>query len=460
MTDISKFEKSSFLDQSMVTPLPAPLLKRSRSYPSSVFSVMSNCDELSVLSSSTHPPSKPIHVQQSLLILIHLHWLRRFINNHDGTNVRLTTLKTALPAFFGQVGYVSNHFLDSSFQAVKVFFQLHTFHADLEHLPKLTSLASFFGADLQSVFMYVYGISEIGKFLNYSGIITGLRIKLREFSDLEFLNNSSSLFPRLKQLEVEVARRNTSLSMLLIEALKTNTTVTSVDLEDSSIGAEGAKALAEALKVNASITSVSLAENSIGDEGVSALAEALKVNASITSICLLYNSIGAEGASALAEALKVNNSVTNIDLSFNSIGAEGARALAEALRVNASVTSIDLSFNSIGAEGARALAEALRVNASVTSINLGGNSIGAEGVKSLADVLKVNTSVSSIDLEDNCIGDEGVRSLADVLKVNASITSVNLEDNSIGDEGVRSLADVLKVNPRLKIVGVIGLITP
>ncbi|KAL0243061.1 hypothetical protein GEMRC1_005622 [Eukaryota sp. GEM-RC1] len=102
-----------------------------------------------VLSSSTHPPSKRVHVQQTLLILIHLHLLRRLLNLtleniDDRTNPQLTAMKTSLPAFFGQVGYVSNHFLDSSFQAVKVYFQLHIFHTDLEHLPKLISLASFF----------------------------------------------------------------------------------------------------------------------------------------------------------------------------------------------------------------------------------------------------------------------------------------------------------------------------
>ncbi|KAL0235612.1 hypothetical protein GEMRC1_002194 [Eukaryota sp. GEM-RC1] len=136
---------------------------------------------------------------------------------HDLAFPQLAALKTGLPAFFRQVGYVSNHFLDSSFQAVEVFFQLHTFHADLIRLPKLISLASFFGADLQSVFVETYQNLDIQKSLNYSGIITGLRIFLTVPSDLEFLNNCSSLFPRLKQLEVVISP---SVFMLFIETLK------------------------------------------------------------------------------------------------------------------------------------------------------------------------------------------------------------------------------------------------
>ncbi|KAL0243301.1 hypothetical protein GEMRC1_005862 [Eukaryota sp. GEM-RC1] len=132
----------------MVTLCPESL-KRSRSSPSNISSAMSNSDELSVFSSFTPPPSKRVHVQQTLLILIHLHLLRRLLMDpldfvEDRTNRHLSALKTALPAFFGQVGYVSNHFLDSSFQAVKMYFAVHTFHADLKHLRKLISLASFF----------------------------------------------------------------------------------------------------------------------------------------------------------------------------------------------------------------------------------------------------------------------------------------------------------------------------
>jgi len=65
---------------------------------------------------------------------------------------------------------------------------------------------------------------------------------------------------------------------------------------------------------------------------VKALAEALKTNTSVTSINLGFNSIGAEGMKALAEALKTNTSVTSIDLRCNSIGAEGMKALKQVIK--------------------------------------------------------------------------------------------------------------------------------
>ena len=55
---------------------------------------------------------------------------------------------------------------------------------------------------------------------------------------------------------------------------------------DNSIGVEGAKELAEALKTNTTLTEINLGDNSIGGEGAKAIAEALKTNTTLTQINL------------------------------------------------------------------------------------------------------------------------------------------------------------------------------
>jgi Ran GTPase-activating protein (RanGAP) involved in mRNA processing and transport len=77
------------------------------------------------------------------------------------------------------------------------------------------------------------------------------------------------------------------------------------------------------------LTLLALADNQIRDEGAKALAEALKTNETVTHmdlfgviandcvwltlLALADNQIRDEGAKALAEALKTNKSVTSID---------------------------------------------------------------------------------------------------------------------------------------------------
>ncbi|KAL0239727.1 hypothetical protein GEMRC1_009835 [Eukaryota sp. GEM-RC1] len=402
-----------------VTSIPSSFFSSS-----DVSSPQLNSDTLSS-SPSSIPQSKGIRLQQSLLILINLHLLRRLFKSSLEVNPRerfpsFFSLEVELSSFFEIVGYVSHHFFESSLLSIKVFFQINTLPVVSEELPQLCSIASFFGAEVQSVFLYVDGNFQVDEFRKYAHLISGLRFNFQSDNDLEFLNKSSFFFPNLKQFHV---RSHRFISMALIELLKVNTTVTNLNLNGNRIGDEGARALAEVLKVNNTITSVDLGGNRIGDEGARALAEVLKVNNTITSVYLGANSISAEGVRALVEMLKVNTSVTGVNLGGNSIRAEGARVLAEVLKVNTSVTSIDLRVNSVGDEGARALAEMLKVNTTVTSVNLGGNSIRAEGARALAEMLKVNNTITSIHLWNNSIGAEGTRALAEALKVNTTVTT-------------------------------------
>jgi len=64
-----------------------------------------------------------------------------------------------------------------------------------------------------------------------------------------------------------------------------------LDLDYNRIGDEGAEALGEAIKTNPSITKLNLNRNQIGDEGAIALAEALQTNTSITALGLYGNQI-------------------------------------------------------------------------------------------------------------------------------------------------------------------------
>eukprot|EP00984_Skeletonema_dohrnii_P008654 scaffold3211_cov91-Skeletonema_dohrnii-CCMP3373.AAC.7 len=99
-----------------------------------------------------------------------------------------------------------------------------------------------------------------------------------------------------------------------------------LDLLDNKIGKEGAIALAEALKENTTLTTLTLGWNGIDKEGAIALAEALKENTTLTALKLENNFIDNEGAIALAEALKENTTLTSLNLEYNEIGDEGAFA--------------------------------------------------------------------------------------------------------------------------------------
>ena len=119
-----------------------------------------------------------------------------------------------------------------------------------------------------------------------------------------------------------------------------------MDLHSNSIGAEGAKSLAQALRVNSSVSSLDLNSNSIGAEGANSLAQALGVNTSLSSLDLSWNFIGDEGANSLVQALKVNTSLSSLYLICTSIDAKDS--VAQLFRANTYLTYCDLDAIRIG----------------------------------------------------------------------------------------------------------------
>jgi Ran GTPase-activating protein (RanGAP) involved in mRNA processing and transport len=309
-------------------------------------------------------------------------------------------------------------------------------------------------------------------------------------------------------------------AIVLADALRSNTSLTEVDLYNNRIGDRGVAAIGEALMVNASLIRLYLHKNNIGDEGVKSLAMALYVNTSLTDLYLSYNGIRDTGVVAVGEALKANTSLSCLDLSCNIIGDAGTTALGEALKTNTTLSRLDLDSTRIGHGGAASLGEALKVNTSLTRLFLGNNTIGDVGAasilnglagwnttlkdlavwgnnilgtlesainafsdanragirllhaeakldlsskwigeaqaKQVGEELAVNTTVTTLILNQNEIGYPGCMDVADALIKNRVLTSVELDDNSIGDAGCSAMAMMLLQNAVLTRISLNG----
>ena len=196
---------------------------------------------------------------------------------------------------------------------------------------------------------------------------------------------------QIETVAISRVKVDETLAVFLSNFLKTNTTVTTFTLTDSS--KDGAKSLAECLKYNTSLTTLDLRLNNIGDDGAAALAECLKHNTSLTTLYLHGNGIGDDGVAALAECLKYNKSLTTLDFCGNVIGDAGAVALGECLKDNTSLTTLYLYGNGIGDDGAVALAKCLRESTSLTTLNLLCNKIGDAGKDALVVAQKCHPSL-------------------------------------------------------------------
>ncbi len=267
------------------------------------------------------------------------------------------------------------------------------------------------------------------------------------------------------QLIIKSLRTNISLTMLnfecctlgaeggiaLADMLRTNIALTTLNLGIGDIGNKGGIALADALQTNTALNTLKLRLNNIGVDGGIAMGKALQTNTALTTLDLRGNNIRTEGAIAIAGALLTNTALTTLTLINNNIGVDGGIAIGKALQGNTTLTTLELNDNPIGDESARAIAEALLTNTTLTTLNLANTNIHAGGGKALANALKVNTTLKTLILANNAhLGAEDGIAIAEALLTNTALTTLDLGGNvDIGTEGARAIVEALLTNTAL-----------
>ena len=98
-----------------------------------------------------------------------------------------------------------------------------------------------------------------------------------------------------------------------------------------------------------------LSGNHIHDEGAIAIAKALKTNTTLHTLNLNRNNISNEGSIVIAKALETNTTLHTLHLCGNDIYNEGAIAIAKALKINTTLHTLDLYYNNICDKGASSI---------------------------------------------------------------------------------------------------------
>jgi Ran GTPase-activating protein (RanGAP) involved in mRNA processing and transport len=243
---------------------------------------------------------------------------------------------------------------------------------------------------------------------------------------------------------------------VLVETLVRLPVLRSLNLNYVCVDDAGAEALAFLVKTSTSLTALHLSETlGQAESGQIAVLEALKVNDSLTSIDLSQNKLLPSSALALAEVLEVNTALADINLRNSRLGKAGMQAIGAALAVNNTLTAINLTGNERGFWSANFLAKSLEVNVSLKKLVLANNRISTFGIHVIAAALRVNTVLSELDLS-GCRGTDsvGFEALTAALQENVSLTSISLAGMTRGAPMslVGAMADVLRVNTSLNTI--------
>lgn len=244
----------------------------------------------------------------------------------------------------------------------------------------------------------------------------------------------------------------------LFRLLDFNPYINILNLSESSLShcysSELMKKLNYFLKTNNTITSLNLSHTCIESPQLISISNSLISNSTLTSLNLNNNPhIGVKGIKALCDMLLTNNSITELNLEKCNIGSDCLKSISIVLKTNSTLTSLNLSNNSeinYKKTGMQLLCRSLKINNSLTSLNLSNNSIRDDYIKMISEMLKINTTICELNLERNFLYKESYQSICDALKVNSTLTNLNLKENiKINEEIVYLLSEALTFNTTL-----------
>ena len=255
-----------------------------------------------------------------------------------------------------------------------------------------------------------------------------------ELLGLEMISTNSSLTSLILQnLEMDKEGAMT-LKQLLIE----NTTLREIELDDCIKSMEVAEVVAEGLQYNTGVTKLVLCYT----KGVRTLVQRLQNNTTLTSLVFIINPVmDKEGAMTLKQVLIENTTLREIQLRACIRSMEVAKVVAEGLQYNTGITKLVLC----DIKGVGTLVQRLRNNITLTSLVLYDLQMDKEEAMSLKQVLIENTTLREIELYECIKSMEVAEVVAEGLQYNTGITKLVL----LSIEGVGTLVQRLQNNTTL-----------
>ncbi|GMF37204.1 unnamed protein product [Phytophthora fragariaefolia] len=214
------------------------------------------------------------------------------------------------------------------------------------------------------------------------------------------------------------------------DALKTNKSLTKLQMKECKLTDEHVAALAAALKINSTLVEVDLSDNELTQASCAALANGLRENKTLKVLRLGNNKCQDEGAVLLADVLAAHNStLTYLDLGNNGLTGAGMTPLLKAQ----SLKELHLFNNKLG-EGLSELLPALLANSVIETFGIGANQLHEALSVMLFDALHSHPSLKTLEMGGNTLGQEGHNALDRLKEANRSL-DVAVDKNAANEDG-------------------------
>ena len=246
------------------------------------------------------------------------------------------------------------------------------------------------------------------------------------------------------------------------DALAANAVLKELDLstqhdwdKDRQLDASFAKSFAVGLGANRAMTSLNVLNNKLFADGGKALADALKGNQVMKVIDISSNELGYDahynsdlsGVIAIGTAVPTMGALEKLRIGANGFkGQEAAKALGDAIAAHTVLKELDLSggeyaYQKCVAEFAKGFSAGLGANGAkgaLVKFDISSNDLRAEGCKALAKALTNHPTMAELDVSSNSMtlganwGDmSGVIALSNAIPSMGALASLNVSNNNL-----------------------------
>ena len=278
----------------------------------------------------------------------------------------------------------------------------------------------------------LFGIISLAQALLYNSSIKRLTISNETFYDeaIKELALSLNKIKTLKTVEFDRIRKLSIASTLKLgKVLQFNSSITVFALSSCNINNLTLFKFVEALKGNTSLKKLNLNNNKFNATGVKLLFKALADIVGFEELSIQDNNLGDSGGRAIAVGLSLNNiCIKKLDIGSCDIGNKGVQEIGKVLN-NTSLRSLMIDHNNISYDSLRGLLEILKVNRTLICL-YACYSIASEP----------NDYTNIININDNAL----VLLMCDILKSNPNFEQMYLPTIEFNYKNLELLLDTIK----------------
>lgn len=247
-----------------------------------------------------------------------------------------------------------------------------------------------------------------------------------EYKDINMITTFIKNNTKVTSLDLASTNTRNIRGLDLIDLIKYNNTITSLDLSNNNFNEfdnNFNSKLNNAIKVNNTISYLNLSFN----KGIF-IADAIKFNSTITSLSISGSNIGDIRCKDLICAINsnVNCALTSLNICENKLNISGID-IANLININTKLTILNISSNYFGSITSNAIIDAVTSNKSLKDLNMSHNML--MHMNCLVTLIKTNRTLTSLDISNCGCSKYIYSSIINASKLNCTLTT--LKHNSI-----------------------------